>query len=73
MQAIEAREYWVKVIDDINARLPKDYVWITSFQPQMVEPTAPKPVKGSKAPPKPAPGASAEPLTVISIRGSLPR
>jgi len=31
LMAVDERNYWVRVIDDINARLPKDYVWITSF------------------------------------------
>ena len=28
---MEERSYWVKTIEDINTRLPKDFVWITSF------------------------------------------
>ena len=31
LTAEDDRSYWVQVIDDINARLPKDYVWVTSF------------------------------------------
>ena len=31
LTAVEERGYWVKVIEDINTRLPKDFVWITSF------------------------------------------
>lgn len=70
IEAINAREYWVKIIDDINARLPRDYVWITSFQPQVVELSAAKSAKGAKTPAKPvaAKGSSA-PSTVINIRG----
>jgi type IV pilus assembly protein PilM len=46
LTAVEERNYWVGVIDDINARLPKDYVWITSFDmkaqaPGKNEPNAP--------------------------------
>ena len=70
MEAIDAREYWLKVIDDVNSRLPKDYVWITSFQPQVVEPPAPKSVKGKPAPkPAAAPKDGAGPMTIVAIRG----
>ena len=31
LAAVEERSYWVKTIEDINTRLPKDFVWITSF------------------------------------------
>ncbi len=31
LAAVEERGYWVKVIEDINTRLPKDLVWVTSF------------------------------------------
>ena len=32
LKATEEREYWVKVINDMNQRLPKDYAWVTSFE-----------------------------------------
>lgn len=32
LRAIEEREYWVKVINDLGQRLPQDYVWVTSFE-----------------------------------------
>ncbi len=31
LRAVDERNFWVKVIEDINSRLPKDYVWITSL------------------------------------------
>ena len=31
--AVSDREYWVKVISDINSRLPQQKIWITSFEP----------------------------------------
>jgi len=31
--AINDREYWTTILSDINARLPKKYIWITSFEP----------------------------------------
>ena len=32
LTAVDDHGYWVKVIEDINTRLPKDLVWITSFE-----------------------------------------
>jgi type IV pilus assembly protein PilM len=34
LTAVHDREYWVKVLDDINGRLPPDFVWVTSFKLQ---------------------------------------
>ena len=32
LTAVDERGHWVRVIDDINARLPLQYVWLTSFE-----------------------------------------
>ncbi len=37
LQAVHERDYWARIINDINARLPKDFVWITAFEPQIVK------------------------------------
>ncbi len=34
LQAIDDRDYWATILKDINSRLPEDFVWITSFEPQ---------------------------------------
>jgi type IV pilus assembly protein PilM len=36
LAAIEARDYWAKIISDINTRLPPNYIWVTDFEPAMV-------------------------------------
>jgi type IV pilus assembly protein PilM len=53
LKAVEEREYWVKIINDINQRLPQDYVWVTSFElPKHEEREAPTvPTKSKEAPP----------------------
>jgi type IV pilus assembly protein PilM len=33
LQAIEERDAWLKIMDDINARLPDHFIWVTSFEP----------------------------------------
>lgn len=32
LAAVDDKTYWIQVIDDINSRLPREYVWITSFE-----------------------------------------
>ncbi len=34
LAAVSDRSYWAEVINDINARLPKEYIWVASFTPQ---------------------------------------
>jgi hypothetical protein len=36
LRAVNEREYWSKIIDDINARLPEKLIWITVFEPGTV-------------------------------------
>jgi type IV pilus assembly protein PilM len=31
--AVQERDYWARLINDINSRLPQQYIWITSFTP----------------------------------------
>ncbi len=65
--AIEERNYWPRIIDDINARLPAEYVWITSFAPTLAAP-APAGKTGGK----PASGKSAggsEPKVKVNLKG----
>lgn len=37
IKATADREYWLRVIDDLNARLPAKFIWITSFEPPTKE------------------------------------
>jgi hypothetical protein len=56
IKLVAEREYWAKVITDINQRLPQDYIWITSFEPptaddiKKAEDTAAKAAAGPKSP-----------------------
>ena len=55
LKVVRDREEWTKIVDDIHARLPKDFLWITSFaieekkkdevQQPAGKPVAPKPEK----------------------------
>jgi hypothetical protein len=74
LHSIEEREYWAKIINDINSRLPENYVWITSFQPEVTQPTAPAASgRGSARSTAPAKAAAKpaqkDPMTVVNIRG----
>lgn len=31
-KAVSQRGYWVRILDDLNSRIPMDYVWLTSFE-----------------------------------------
>ena len=31
LTAVDDRSYWVRIIDDIHERLPKEFIWVTSF------------------------------------------
>lgn len=33
LTAVRERDYWVRVLNDLNANLPKDYIWITELAP----------------------------------------
>jgi hypothetical protein len=37
LKAVDERTYWTQVIDDINSRLPKEYVWVTNFDVKLPE------------------------------------
>jgi type IV pilus assembly protein PilM len=34
LRAIQERDYWATIIDDINSRLPPEFIWITNFAPE---------------------------------------
>lgn len=75
LESVNEREYWAKVINDINSRLPQNYVWVTSFQPEVVS-AAPEPKAGpgkkptsTRTPAGKGPAAKTETTTVLNIRG----
>ena len=53
LQAVHAREYWVKLIDDLNSRLPAEYIWITNFG---IEQPRPGTAAARSSTTRPAPG-----------------
>jgi type IV pilus assembly protein PilM len=82
VQAVQDRDYWVRVLDEINARIPQQYIWITYFEPMRFEdgkPVAsltpstftitPSPGAGSNAPAPPPPAA---PITEGNAPGGKP-
>ena len=40
LAAVDEKTYWVQIIDDINSRLPREFVWVTNFDLQKNEPGA---------------------------------
>jgi Tfp pilus assembly protein PilN len=52
MAAVHDREYWVKLIDDINSRLPSDFIWVTHFHlEEAKDPRRPASSSSRNAPP----------------------
>jgi type IV pilus assembly protein PilM len=59
LTAVDERGYWVRIIQDINDRLPSDFVWVVNFDVSV---------------PKPAPGigkAAATPRTPVLLLTGL--
>jgi type IV pilus assembly protein PilM len=73
LEAARERQYWTQLLNDVNARLPKEYLWITLFQPTQRKTPPPTPVPGAKPTPAPRgkPGAAEapKPQTVIELEG----
>jgi type IV pilus assembly protein PilM len=42
LQAVEDRELWTKIVDEVYSRLPNEFVWVTSYE-RVIEKNAPKP------------------------------
>lgn len=68
LQSVRERDYWTSILNDINARVPAEYVWITKFEP-VTEKIAPP--KNAKPAPGARPGATPAPTTstVVKIEG----
>ncbi len=67
LQAPADRQFWLNVIDDINGRLPQDFVWITNFD-SIVETPKAAPTTGRKKPGAPV-EKPPEPRTVVMLKG----
>ena len=65
LQAINDREYWVRVIDDINSRLPDDFIWVTEFTPPSAGEV--KQAKAAEPPKKPGAKVKVEEDTVPEV------
>ncbi len=64
--AVEAREYWMRVLDEINAKLPAEFIWVTLFEPSVFTEGKAAPLVGEAGrapspPPGPAPGKPGAP------------
>ena len=70
LTAVDDRSYWVRIIDDIHERLPKEYIWVTSFAPVSADSKA-----ASGGPGKPGPkinlAGPAQPTggTILMLKG----
>ena len=75
LNAVEERGYWVKIIEDINTRLPKELVWVTSFEAGKLgsatedNEAAPAAVGNSKGGPKSGTVLTLKGLYLMNARG----
>ncbi len=81
LDAISQRESWVRLIDDLNQRIPNNKIWVTVFEPlQDAKPISFNDVKSLEVktaqtpsgPMRPVAGATPPPgprITAISIKG----
>jgi type IV pilus assembly protein PilM len=69
LNAVKARSFWPQLLEDLNARLPKENIWVTELIPL----SNGKPVIGTPALPggAPQPAASA-PTPITSVRPTGP-
>ena len=65
VRAVEERGYWLKIIEDINLRLPKELVWITSFEAKVQAPSD----EGTEPAPGPKGQATPKLETVLLLKG----
>jgi len=57
LKAVDERGYWLQIIDDINSRLPKDFVWVTDFELRPANAKDQQQAPVAAAPKLPGPGA----------------
>lgn len=70
LAAVEDKTYWLQIIDDINSRLPREFVWVTSFDMQTLKeaPSANVGFGAKKAPGGPG-NARGETAPVLMLKG----
>jgi len=71
-KATEEREYWSKAIDDLNQRLPDEFIWITAFEPPTQEEIKKLEAEKAAAGPAPKSKGKSEPETapvIVQVRG----
>ena len=73
LTAVDEHNYWVRLIDDIGSRLPKDFVWVTSFDVKTPKPGPGDAANAAAAAARRAgPGAGAPKTptgTILSLKG----
>jgi type IV pilus assembly protein PilM len=68
VNAVKARSYWPQLLEDLNARLPKENIWVTELVPL----SNGKPVIGTPAPPGGAALPGAQQATAAALTPIAP-
>ncbi len=66
LHAVEDREYWASILNDINSRLPQELVWVTGFEVKQESKTAP--MRPGVPPPPPSRGGG-DMMTEVLLHG----
>lgn len=61
LAAVEDKAYWIELIEDINSRIPRDYVWVTNFDIAKTKDLVSSGGPGAKK----TPGGSNEPTLLL--------
>ena len=76
LQVPKERDYWTHLLADLNERIPKEYIWITDFEPPTQEALRKAPEDPAKDPMKPGDGmppgkegAIKAPPVIVKIKG----
>lgn len=68
LQAVQDREMWTKLVDDIHSRLPNEFVWVTTYERQK-EAAVPKPAATPKGGRAAAAAAATAPRPTFLVKG----
>ncbi|HWL54226.1 MAG TPA: type IV pilus assembly protein PilM [Chthoniobacteraceae bacterium] len=69
LDAVTERDYWLRLLDDLNERLPKRYIWITSISVGSSASTASAATPARRAPARPGAAAAPASKPTLVVKG----
>ena len=65
LEAVRDRDYWLRILNDINSRQPKEYIWLTGFEPKVVNVET----NAKKGAPQNSRNQAPQTQTVVQLKG----